>query len=108
MASPKPLTSPLQAKKGQGAPDGGKYKWLYLWYDMHHDPRWRAIARTSGEPLSLVVSVAFDLLADVAPNLTHVTITAEDVASVVTDDAVEAVLKAMQSRVLDNDTKVVE
>lgn len=81
--------------------------WFRLWHDMPNDPKWRTVARASGQPISLVLSVALHLMVDASRNVTrgHVTVTAEDVASAldVTDDAIEAIFKAMQGRVMDGD-----
>ena len=81
--------------------------WLRLWHDMPNDPKWRTIARVSGQPISLVQAMYVHLLVDASRNVTrgHVTVTKEDIASAldVTDDQVEAVFSAMQSRVLDGD-----
>lgn len=82
-------------------------EWFRLWHDMPNDPKWRTVARASGQPISLVLSVALHLMVDASRNVTrgHVTVTAEDVASAldVTDEAIEAIFKAMQGRVLDGD-----
>lgn len=82
-------------------------EWFRMWHDMPNDPKWRTVARTSGQPISLVLSVALHLMVDASRNVTrgHVTVTAEDVASAldVTDEAIEAIFKAMQGRVLDGD-----
>lgn len=81
--------------------------WLRLWHDMPNDPKWRTIARVSGQPISLVQAMYLHLLVDASRNVTrgHVSVTAEDLASAldVTEDAVSAVLEAMQSRVMDGD-----
>lgn len=80
-------------------------QWLRLWHEMPNDPKWRTIARTSGEPIGLVISVYVHLLVDASRNVTrgHATVTQEDLASAldVTDSAITSVLSAMQGRVLD-------
>ena len=79
--------------------------WLRLWHDMPNDPKWRTIARISGQPISLVQAMYLHLLVDASRNVTrgHVTVTKEDIASAldVTDEQIEVVLSAMQGRVLD-------
>lgn len=81
--------------------------WLRLWHEMPNDPKWRTIARVSGQPIALVQAMYVHLLVDASRNVTrgHVTVTKEDIASAldVTDEQVEAVFSAMQSRVLDGD-----
>ncbi len=80
-------------------------QWLRLWHDMPNDPKWKTIARVSGQHISLVQATYLHLLVDASRNVTrgHVNVTAEDLASAldVTDDAILAVLSAMQGRVLD-------
>lgn len=80
-------------------------QWLRLWHDMPTDPKWRTIARASGQPISLVQAVYLHLLVDASRNVTrgHATVTQEDLASAldVTEDAVSHVLAAMQGRVLE-------
>lgn len=79
-------------------------QWLRLWHDMPTDPKWRTIARASGQPISLVQAVYLHLLVDASRNVTrgHATVTQEDLASAldVTEGEVESVLAAMQGRVL--------
>jgi hypothetical protein len=81
--------------------------WLRLWHDMPNDPKWRTIARVSGQPIALVQAMYLHLLVDASVNVTrgHVTVTKEDIASAldVTDDQIEAVFAAMQGRVIDGD-----
>lgn len=80
-------------------------QWLRLWHDMPTDPKWRTIARVSGQSIALVQAVYLHLLVDASRNVTrgHVTVTAEDLASAldVTDDQIESVMAAMQGRVID-------
>ena len=82
-------------------------EWFRLWHDMPNDPKWRTIARASGQPVAVVLAVALHLMADASRNVTrgHVSVTPEDVASAidVTDDAVEAIFSAMQGRIMDGD-----
>lgn len=82
-------------------------EWFRLWHDMPNDPKWRTVARVSGQSIATVLAVALHLMVDASRNVTrgHVSVTAEDVASAldVTDEAVEAIFSAMQGRVLDGD-----
>lgn len=79
-------------------------QWLRLWHDMPNDPKWRTIARASGQSISLVLAVYVHMLVDASRNVTrgHVDVTNEDLASAldVTEDAISAIRGAMQSRVL--------
>ncbi|MEQ5110202.1 DnaT-like ssDNA-binding domain-containing protein [Providencia vermicola] len=88
------------------------YKWLRLWHDMPNDPKWRTISRASKQPIALVQAIYIHLLVDASQNVTkchdvsqrgHVTVTIEDLASAldVENEQIEAVLNAMQGRVLD-------
>jgi hypothetical protein len=78
--------------------------WLRLWHDMPNDPKWRTIARLSGESIALVISTYVHLLVDASRNVTrgHVNVTLEDIASAldVTDEQIASILKAMEGRVL--------
>ena len=82
-------------------------EWLRLWHDMPNDPKWRTIARISGQPVSLVQAIYVHLLVDASRNVTrgHVTVTKEDIASALdlTEEQVESVFSAMQGRVLEGD-----
>lgn len=89
--------------------------WLRLWHDMPNDPKWRTIAKISGQPISLVQAVYLQLLVSAAQNpvtdetgvtLHIVTVTNEDIASAldVTVSNVDSVTHAMQGRVLDGKT----
>lgn len=81
--------------------------WLRLWHDMPNDPKWRTIARVSKQPISLVQSVYIHLLVSASQNVTrgHADVTTEDLASHfdVTEGEIDAVISAMQGRVLEGD-----
>jgi len=80
-------------------------EWFRLWHDMPTDPKWKTIARVSGQPISVVIAVSMHYMASASRNVTrgHVDVTTEDVASAldVTDDVVDAIYTAMQGRFLD-------
>lgn len=80
------------------------HEWLRLWHDMPNDPKWRTISRISGQPIALVQAVYLHLLVSASRNVTrgHVNVTPEDLASAldVTDEQIEAVLNAMEGRVM--------
>jgi len=79
--------------------------WLRLWHDMPNDPKWRTVARISEQPISVVLAVYLHLLVEASRNVTrgHAAVTSEDLASAldVTEDSVNAILDAMQGRLLD-------
>jgi hypothetical protein len=81
--------------------------WLRLWHDMPTDPKWRTIARASGQRIGDVMAVFNFILVDASANATErgrtQSFNAEDVATALdlnTPD-VEAIVAAMQSRVMD-------
>jgi len=82
--------------------------WVRLWHDMPTDPKWRVIARKSGQPLPCVIAL-FTLMMTTASaaddrgsiaNLTN-----EDAAAALDldEEDVAAMREAMQGRVLDGD-----
>jgi len=82
--------------------------WLRLWHDMPNDPKWRTIARASKQRIGDVMAVYVHLLV-VASNADERgrtdSFNAEDVATAIDidTDQVEAIVAAMQGRVLDLD-----
>ena len=97
--------------------------WLRLWHDMPTDPKWRTIARVSGQSISTVQAIYLQILVNASENssvtqcdagVTQCDMTkrgvtfglcAEDIASCLdleTED-VECVFAAMQGRVMDGD-----
>ena len=83
-------------------------QWLRLWHEMPNDPKWRTVARVSKQPISLVLAVFLHLMVDASRNVTrgHATVTQEDLASAVDcdEEQIQAILGAMQGRVLDGMT----
>ncbi|WP_261424382.1 DnaT-like ssDNA-binding domain-containing protein [Serratia proteamaculans] len=79
--------------------------WLRLWHDMPNDPKWRTVARLSGQPIALVQATYVHLLVSASQSVTrgHADVTAEDLASAldVTDRDIALILDAMQGRVLE-------
>ena len=89
--------------------------WLRLWHDMPNDPKWRTIAKISGQSIALVQAVYLQLLVSASQNpvtdetgvtIHIVTVTNEDIASAldVTVSNVDSVTDAMQGRVLNGNT----
>lgn len=82
--------------------------WLRLWHDMPNDPKWRTIAKVSKQSIPAVLAVYIHLLV-IASNATErgrtQSVCSEDIASALDLDAeqIDAILEAMQGRVLDGD-----
>lgn len=82
--------------------------WLRLWHDMPNDPKWRTISRASKQSITAVISIYVHLLV-IASNASErgrtIGTCSEDLASALDleIEQVEAVLQAMQGRVLDGD-----
>ena len=83
-------------------------QWLRLWHDMPTDPKWRTIAKASGQRIGDVMAVYCHLLV-CASNATErgrtQSFCSEDVASSLDmeTEQVEQIIAAMQGRVLDDD-----
>lgn len=89
--------------------------WLRLWHDMPNDPKWRTVARASGQPIALVLATYLHLLVDASRGVTQghdesrsvtrgvTDVTDEDIASAldVEEGAISTIRAAMQGRVLD-------
>ena len=83
-------------------------QWLRLWHEMPSDPKWRTIARASSQRIGDVMSVFVHLLvaASTATERGRTqSFSCEDVASALDLETaqVEAIVSAMQCRVLDGD-----
>lgn len=84
-------------------------QWLRLWHDMPTDPKWRTIAKVSGQRIGDVMAVYVHLLV-CASNATErgrtQSFNAEDVASALDleTDQVKAIVDAMQGRVIDGES----
>ncbi|RIE86619.1 hypothetical protein UL68_23555, partial [Shigella dysenteriae] len=72
--------------------------WLRLWHDMPNDPKWRTIARVSGQPIATVMAVYIHLLVSASRNVTrgHIDVTTEDLASAL--DVTEEVIGKRAAR----------
>jgi len=83
-------------------------QWLRLWHDMPTDPKWRTIAKASGQRIGDVMAVYCHLLV-CASNATErgrtQSFCSEDVASSLDmeTEQVEQIIAAMQGRVLESD-----
>lgn len=79
--------------------------WLRLWHDMPNDPKWRVIARASGQPLHLVIALYITLLVDASKGMSRGVTQCHDEDLSVTLDCditqIEQIKGAMQGRVLD-------
>ncbi len=82
--------------------------WLRLWHDMPTDPKWRVIARKSGQPLPCVIALYTLMLttasaADDRGNITS--LTDEDAAAALDmdEDDIARIRDAMQGRVTDGE-----
>jgi len=83
------------------------HPWLRLWTDMPNDPKWRTIARVSGQSIGNVMAVYLHVLVD-ASNATERGRTqpnSEDIATAldVSTECVQSILEAMQGRVMDGE-----
>lgn len=83
-------------------------QWLRLWHDMPTDPKWRTVARVSGQRIGDVIAVFTHMLV-CASNANErgrtQSFNCEDVASALDleTEQVAAIVDAMQGRVLDGD-----
>lgn len=81
--------------------------WVRLWHDMPTDPKWRVIARKSGQPLPCVIALFNLILVNASANGdergTLHNFDSEDAAAALDmeTEAVDAILTAMQGKVLD-------
>jgi hypothetical protein len=83
-------------------------EWLRLWHDMPTDPKWRAIARKSGQPLPCVIALFNLLMVNASANAsargTLSNWSNEDAAAALDMDEadVAAILTAMEGKVVIN------
>lgn len=82
--------------------------WLRLWHDMPNDPKWRTIARVSGQRIGDVVAVYVHLLVCASNAIERgrtQSFNCEDVATALDmgTEQVQQIVDAMQGRVLDGD-----
>lgn len=82
--------------------------WLRLYHDMPNDPKWRTIAKAAKQTIPVVLAVYVHLLTIASGAVERgvlVNVNSEDLASAldIDSEAVDAVLIAMQGRVLEGD-----
>lgn len=83
--------------------------WVRLWHDMPTDPKWRVIARKSGQPLPCVLAVFTLMLTNASSNSNQrgclLAWDNEDAGAALDMGAeeIEAIYDAMQGKVLDGD-----
>lgn len=81
--------------------------WVRLWHDMPTDPKWRVVARKSGQPLPCVLAVFTMMLTNASCNAadrgTLLAWDHEDAAAALDMDPeqIEAIFDAMQGKVLE-------
>ena len=84
-------------------------QWLRLWHDLPNDPKWRTIARVSKQRIGDVIAIYLHVLVDASSNETErgrtQSVCVEDVATALDmeNDQVEAILAAMQGRVMEGE-----
>lgn len=79
--------------------------WVRLWLDMPTDPKWRVIARKSGQPLPCVIALFTLMLtegakADVPGTVAGLSIEDAAAALDMEEDAVSSIIGAMDGRVI--------
>lgn len=86
--------------------------WVRLWHDMPTDPKWRVIAKRSGQRVGDVIAVFNFLMVSASANAsergrTH-DFESEDVAAALDLESsdVDAIIKAMTGKVLDTDGRL--
>jgi len=83
--------------------------WVRLWHDMPTDPKWRTIAKKSGQRIGDVIAVFNFMMVNASANSKQrgamKSFDIEDVASALDleETDVKAILSAMQGKVLDGD-----
>lgn len=78
--------------------------WVRLWLDMPTDPKWRVIARKSGQPLPCVIALYTYMLtiggcADQPGSIADLNVEEAAAALDMDEDAVSSILDAMETRV---------
>lgn len=86
--------------------------WVRLWHDMPTDPKWRTIARKSGQRVGDVIAVFNFVICNASGNATErgklKNFDCDDVASALDlqESDVAAIMDAMRGKVIDDDGKL--
>jgi len=84
-------------------------EWLRLWHDMPNDPKFKTIAKKSGQPLPLVICVFLHVLVNASANASErgrtKGLSIEDIATALDseEEQVAAIMETMQGRLIDGD-----
>jgi len=81
-------------------------QWLRLWHELPNDPKFRTVAKVAAQPVTAVLSVYLHLMVSASANANErgrTKVSMEDVATAleIEIEAVEAIIAAMQGRMLD-------
>jgi len=86
--------------------------WVRLWHDMPTDPKWRTIARKSGQRVGDVIAVFNFVICNASGNAAErgklKNFDSDDVASALDlqESDVSAIMEAMRGKVIDDDNKL--
>jgi hypothetical protein len=83
-------------------------QWLRLWHDMPNDPKFKTIAKQAKQHITAVIAIYVHILVSASANADErgrTQVNSEDLASATDLDIeqVDAILEAMQGRLLDKD-----
>lgn len=84
-------------------------EWFRLWHDMPNDPKFKTIAKKSGQPLPLVICVFLHVLVNASANASErgrtKGLSIEDIATALDaeEERITSIMETMQGRLIDGD-----